>query len=203
MIIRTRGRNMSGAINHKKGDTVFLAHIGIAVQSTKLQLRDGFTLIEVMIAMVILLIGVLGFLGLQVTAIQVNEANKRFIIAKEAAISEIERVKTAGYTALRTNTILTTDMGYYANFASLPAKYQFAGIDTTCGSPFTYCVYKGVTITKNVNGTPVDYDQTLKLSVVVNYLSYPVLERAEMTVYWMWRDELKTFTLVFFNEYKP
>jgi prepilin-type N-terminal cleavage/methylation domain-containing protein len=176
-----------------------------------LLLGDGFSLIEVMIAMVVLVVGLLGFLSLQITAIQVNEANKRLIIAEETATKEIEDVvKTIGYTGLRTNTILTkTDVGYYSSLGSLESKYQFTGmvppIDTSCGPDFTYCVYKGVTVSKKVGGTDVDYDLTLKLSVVVNYLSYPVLERCEMAVYWKSRDELKTLKppFVFFNEYKP
>ncbi|MBI4687382.1 MAG: prepilin-type N-terminal cleavage/methylation domain-containing protein [Nitrospirae bacterium] len=174
----------------------------------RLLLRDGFSLIEVMIAMVVLLVGLLGFLSLQITAIQVNEANKRLIIAKGAATQEIEKTKAVGYTGLRTNTILTTTMlmagpeewGYYAGFGSLPANYQFAGIDTSC--PFTYCVYKGVTVSKIVGGTAVNYDHTVKLSVVVNYLSYPVLQQCQMTIYWMSRNELKQINFVFFNEYK-
>jgi prepilin-type N-terminal cleavage/methylation domain-containing protein len=192
---------------------------------------DGFSLIEVMIAMVVLLVGLLGFLGLQITAIQVNEVNKRLIIAQETATKEIEDVvKTIGYTGLKNNTaLLSLDPGdpnktyYYSSLGSLPSKYQFTGmvppIDQSCGAPFTYCVYKGVTVKKKVNngGTDVevDYDHTLKLSVVAHYLSYPVLEKCKMDVYWKSRDELKTLKnpnptdvgfetgFVFFNEYKP
>ncbi|MFN3479295.1 MAG: prepilin-type N-terminal cleavage/methylation domain-containing protein [Thermodesulfovibrionales bacterium] len=169
----------------------------------RVHFKEGFTLIEVMVAIVILLVGLLGLMNLQITAIQVNEANKRLIIAKEVATGEIERVKLIGYTGLRTNTLLTTAMGYKASLGGLDSKYQISGIDTSCGSPFTYCVYKGVTVTKNINGRSVDYDHTLKLSVIANYLSYPVLERCEMNINWISGGKLKTLTFVFFNEYKP
>ncbi len=171
-------------------------------KSAVVSFKNGFTLIEVMIAMVILLIGLLSFLGLQATAIRVNEANKRLIIAKDAATQEIEAVKTSGYVGLKTSANLTTNMGYSASLGGLTSDYQFTGIDTTCNSPYNYCVYKGINITKDINGQIVNYYHTVKLSVDVDYLSYPVLERCETIVHWQSKGELKKLNFIFFVEQK-
>jgi prepilin-type N-terminal cleavage/methylation domain-containing protein len=164
----------------------------------------GVTLIEVMIAMVLLLVGMLAYLGLQMTAIQVNEANKRLIIAKDAAIQEIEAVNLAGYVALssQANAALTS-LGY-GTFGNLPANFQMAGIDQTCAAPYNYCVYKPVTITKNISGNanPISYYLTMKLSVILLYpnLQFPVMQKCKMTVFYQSRGLLKQFYYYFFVE---
>jgi Tfp pilus assembly protein PilV len=163
----------------------------------------GLTLIELMIAVVVLMVGLLGFLGLQITAITVNEANKRLLVATEAALQEIEAVKTTGYEGLKNqNTNLISNQSYFNSLSSLPADYQMTGIDTSCGSPYDYCVYKGVAITKTVNNNTVTYYNTLKLSVQVNYLNYPTLEKCQMRVSWQYKGELKSMNYMFYVEQK-
>ncbi len=166
-------------------------------------LIDGFTLIEVMIAMVILLVGLLAFLSLQITAIRVNENNRKFLIAQDTSSREIEAAKAIGYRGIKTSTNLINNMAYKAGLGSLDTKYQLTGIDQTCSSPFNYCVYKGITVTKQVGNQYPDYNYTVKLSVDTDYLSYPVLERCEMAIYWEAGGQLKTTTVVFFVEEKP
>jgi len=166
-------------------------------------LIDGFSLIEVMIAMVILLVGLLAFLSLQITAIRVNENNRKFLIAQDTSSREIEAAKALGYRGIKTSTNLINNLAYKAGFGALDTKYQLTGIDQTCSSPFNYCVYKGITVTKKVGSQSPDYNYTVKLSVETNYLSYPVLERCEMAIYWEAGGQLKTTTVVFFVEEKP
>ncbi|HDL19700.1 MAG TPA: prepilin-type N-terminal cleavage/methylation domain-containing protein [Nitrospirae bacterium] len=166
-------------------------------------LIDGFSLIEVMIAMVILLVGLLAFLSLQITAIRVNENNRKFLIAQDTSSREIEAAKALGYRGIKTSTNLINNMAYKAAFGTLDAKYQLTGIDQTCSSPFNYCIYKGITVTKKVGSQYSDYNYTVKLSVDTDYLSYPVLERCEMAIYWEAGGRLKTTSIVFFVEEKP
>ncbi len=170
--------------------------------------QHGFTLIEVMVAMTILLIGLLAFISIQLTAIRINDVNRRFLIAQDTASREIESVKALGYTGLQTSSnLLNTSMayGYSAALSGLDATYQFPGIDQSCSSPYSYCVYKGITIARSAktNGATsgmIPYYYTIKLSYNTNYLSYPILGNGNMTVYWMAGINLKTLNINFFIE---
>ena len=161
--------------------------------------KKGFTLIEVMIAMFLLLVGMLGYAQLQLTAIKVNAANKRMTLAQNIVAQEIENIKTVGYTGIKDNSILTnTNFNYKSLLTGLAASYQFAGIDTSCNAPAAYCLYKGVDVTTTVNGTSVTYRHTLKLAVNINYLSYPAVAEVDATVYWMNGNILKNMMIAGF-----
>lgn len=162
----------------------------------------GFTLIEVMIAMAILLVGLLAFMSIQITAIKTNDASRRFLIAQDTASGEIESVKTLGYNGLTSANLQGTSYGYNAALAGLLSSYQFAGIDTTtnCSAPY-FCVYKGIMVTRSASSSSiVNYYYTIKLAYNPSYLSYPVLGNGIMTVYWMSATTLKSFSINFFVE---
>lgn len=167
-------------------------------------LVSGFTLIEVMIAMAMLLVGLLAFISIQITAIRTNDANRRFLIAQDTVSGEIESVKTLGYTGLATSaSLLNSSMvyGYNSTLSGLNAIYQFTGINTSCNPPYSYCVYKGITVTRSAsNGSLINYYYTIKLSYNTNYLSYPILGNGNMLVYWMAATTLKSFSINFFVE---
>jgi prepilin-type N-terminal cleavage/methylation domain-containing protein len=159
----------------------------------------GFTLIEVMIAMFLLLFGTLAYFQLQLSAIRLNEVSKQLMIAQDVASQELEMVKTVGYTGIRTNSALkNSSFGYDSNLTGLLPVYQFAGIDTSCNAPASYCVYKGLTVTKKLNGNSVDYTYTLKLSVNPNYLTYPALAEVDAVIYWKAGGNLKNISIAAF-----
>jgi prepilin-type N-terminal cleavage/methylation domain-containing protein len=158
----------------------------------------GFTLIEVMIAMFLLLFGTLAYFQLQLSAIRLNEVSKQLMIAQDAASQEIEMVKTVGYTGIRTSSTLINDDFKYSTFNELDAKYRLAGIDTSCNAPASYCVYKGLTVRKTHNGNRVDYLYTLKLSVNPSYLTYPALAEVDAVIYWKAGGDLKNISIAAF-----
>lgn len=159
----------------------------------------GFTLVEVMIALFLLLFGMLAYFQLQLSAIRINEVSKQLMIAQDTASQEIEMVKTVGYTGIRTNsTLINSSFDYKSNLTGLEAKYQLAGIDTSCNAPASYCVYKGLTVTKVHNGNSVNYSYTLKLSVNPNYLTYPALAEVDALIYWKVGGTLKNISIAAF-----
>lgn len=168
----------------------------------KLRGAAGFTLIETLVSMALLTIGLVAMFELQVVALKTNDINKRYLIAQDVVSHEIESVKTVGYIALKTDTVLVTLLSaaepYSQTFTGLPGNYQISGVDTTCGTPWDYCVYKGLSIPKTVGGITVNYDYTVKLSVNPDYLSYPTLAEGAMEVYWMARGQLKKMNIAFF-----
>lgn len=159
----------------------------------------GFTLVEVMIAMFLFLIGILAYFQLQLTAIRMNEVNKQLMVAQDVVSQELEMVKTIGYTGIRTNSTLTSSsFSYSSTLTALPAVYQLSGINTTCNAPASYCVYKGLAVTKKINGSPVNYRYTLKLSINPNYLTYPALAEVDAILYWKIGESLKNMSIAAF-----
>ncbi len=68
--------------------------------------RQGFTLIEVMIALVILLIGMLGVMSMQYYAVSGNTASREMRIATNLSQAIIEQIKSTPYTNLASGTDL-------------------------------------------------------------------------------------------------
>ena len=65
--------------------------------------EEGFTLIEVMIALVILLIGMLGVMGMQYYAITGNTFSREMRIATNLSQDLIEQLKTTPYSTMDSN----------------------------------------------------------------------------------------------------
>lgn len=61
--------------------------------------EGGFTLLEVLIALVVLCVGIVGAAGLAVTTVQGNDAANKVTRATILAKDKIEEVRTAGYAA--------------------------------------------------------------------------------------------------------
>lgn len=161
--------------------------------------RKGFTLIEVMIAMFLLLIGMLSYAQLQLTAIKVNAASKQMMMAQEVVSQELEKIKTVGYTGIKDNTVvINTSFNYKPLLTGLAANYQLTGIDTSCNEPAAYCVYKGIDVVNSLNGTAIAQRYTIKLAVNVSYLSYPAVAEVDATVYWMNGSTLKNMMIAGF-----
>ena len=69
--------------------------------------KDGFTLVEVMVAMVILLVGMLGVMGMQYYAISGNTSSREIRTATSLSQEIIEQLKGTPYASLAN--INTTD----------------------------------------------------------------------------------------------
>jgi type IV pilus assembly protein PilV len=59
--------------------------------------EEGFTLVEIMIALVVLSIGLIALAGLQVSAIRGNVFSKRMTTAVSVATERIEQIKNTPY----------------------------------------------------------------------------------------------------------
>lgn len=162
---------------------------------------DGFTLLEVLVAMLLLMIGMFAWMQLQLVAIKVNEASKMLMMAQDKVSQELEQIKTIGYIGIKSNTVLTnTSFGYSSLLSSvLPAaNYQLSEIDISCNAPAAYCVYKGLQVDKVVNGTIIKYNYTVKLAIDPGYLSYPEIAKVDATVYWKSGTTIKNMQIVSF-----
>jgi len=62
--------------------------------------KEGFSLIEVMIALVVLLVGMLGVIGMQYYAVTGNAASRELRIATNLGQEFVERIKSTPYTNL-------------------------------------------------------------------------------------------------------
>ena len=63
-------------------------------KNTHLYAHHGFTLVEVMISMVVLLIGMLGVMGMQYYAIGGNASSRELGMATNLSVEVIERLKS-------------------------------------------------------------------------------------------------------------
>jgi type IV pilus assembly protein PilV len=81
---------------------------------------EAFTLIEVMIALVILSIGLIALAGLQVSAIKGNNFSKRMTTAVSIADERIEQIKNTPYANIQsepaTNLTVSNDKHTFMNF---------------------------------------------------------------------------------------
>ncbi|WP_300461030.1 type IV pilus modification protein PilV [Desulfobacula sp.] len=73
--------------------------------------HKGFTIIEVLIAIVILSIGILGIAKMQITAIKANSSAMKFTKATIAAQAQIESLLSTSFANVITGAATTTD-GY-------------------------------------------------------------------------------------------
>ncbi len=94
--------------------------------------QRGFTLIEVLIAIVVLSIGMLGTSRITVSTVSVHTANERLAKASALLQDSMERIKESGYGGANSGTV--TD-----NYGSM-SSYNTYGNTT-----FNYSIYKRVT----------------------------------------------------------
>ena len=92
----------------------------------------GFTLIEMLVALVVLSIGMLGTSRLTVSTVTVHTANEHLAKASALLQDSMERIKKAGYASATAGTVTNT----YGSMAS----YSTYG-----GTTFNYSLYKRVT----------------------------------------------------------
>ena len=113
-------------------------------QETPFRSRNGFTLIEVLIAMVILSVGLLGTAGLTTGIIRGNFFSKNITSATVIAQTQLEAVQNSGYTNANTT-----------NFPSSAASVSIGGVNFS----------RTTTITDN---SPATNMKTISVSVTWN-----------------------------------
>ena len=96
--------------------------------------QHGFTLLETLVALVVLSIGMLGMSRITVSAVSVHTANARLAQASALLQDSLERIKQTGYSYGGAVTATVTDP--YDSLASY---------NTYGGTTFNYRLYKRVT----------------------------------------------------------
>jgi type IV pilus assembly protein PilV len=94
--------------------------------------QHGFTLLETLVALVVLSIGMLGMSRLTVSTVSVHTANARLAQASALLQDSMERIKQAGYASANPGTVTN-------NYGAL-SSYSTYG-----GTTFDYSIYKRVT----------------------------------------------------------
>ena len=94
--------------------------------------QHGFTLLETLVALVVLSIGMLGVSRITVSTVSVHTANARLAQASALLQDSMERIKQSGYASANPGTVTN-------NYDSM-SSYSTYG-----GTTFNYSIYKRVT----------------------------------------------------------
>jgi type IV pilus assembly protein PilV len=131
----------------------------------KLHRQEGFSLIEVLVALVILAVGLLGLALFQTTAIKGNAIASKWTVATELAQDRLERFRHASWTSIQDN----VPAGFVPGTQPLQAAYGSLG--------------GGVGDNTNVRGTTYYrvWDVTPATSTANTFTT--------ITVWCCWRDE--------------
>jgi len=145
---------------------------------------EGFTLIEVLVASFILLVGILGTASLIINSIKYNEANQKRVVAQKLLQGEVSKLRGIDISDF-TQSKLKNKLGFSS---SVKQGYPSGGdVNSNCPSDYEFRLYKA--IKKNVNDSSKFYKYTLKLCVDDDYLT-PYLKRVIVTIYWTYNKKL-------------
>jgi type IV pilus modification protein PilV len=115
----------------------------------------GFTLTEVLIAMVVLAIGLLGLARLNIAVIRGNVSGKQLTVATTLAQDRIEEIQRRGYT--NANTAAGTQA--YGTIADYPAYKRVTTINAN--TPATNMITATVTVFWNADAHSVTLNTIL------------------------------------------
>ncbi len=167
--------------------------------------EKGFSLIEVLVSLLILAVALSGLIGMQVTALRLNNANLELDMARDVLLRVIDEVKTLSNPELRVANKSNLLSGGEDNFTDLATDYQLTGIGTSTPSGYDFTRWIGVSETTMSGGVR---DFTVKLDVDEQYLLQDVLARAQVSAYWRPQGEsmsartVDSMQLVFFIQRK-
>ncbi|RKX24235.1 MAG: hypothetical protein DRP47_11690 [Candidatus Zixiibacteriota bacterium] len=150
--------------------------------------QRGFSLVETMVALVILAIGLVALVGLQTSALRLSQSNKKADLSKSVLVSEIEKIMTLSNLELQTS----SNVGDQDTLSGLGAPYNtalFSTADTSVPAGYNYVRWRGVSRTlirdDSVGGGGGATEHFLvKIAIDEKYLLQDVLARGQMTVYW-------------------
>ena len=153
------------------------AGMGVSPGRWTLKANRGFSLVEVLIALVILAMGVSALGGMLLTAMRLQQNNLRLEMASALLSQTIDELKTLSNLELHDSRHVLD----VSAFGGLPAKYKFAGIDVARPPGYDYLRWRGVTLTGADGG---QYPFTVKAAVDEKYLQQDILNRVQVTVFW-------------------
>jgi len=150
--------------------------------------QKGFSLVETMVALVVLAIGLVALVGLQTSALRLSQSNKKADISKGVLVSEIEEIMTLSNLELQ----LPSNVGDQDTLAALGAPFNaapFDTVDTSVPAGYDYVRWRGVSRTlirdDSISGGGGASEHFLvKIAIDEKYLLQDVLARGQMTVYW-------------------
>src|SRR5262245_40587204 len=97
--------------------------MGRHIPRRQMRTNNGFTLIEILVALVVLSIGMLGLTRVTVTTVNVNSSNKRHTIASTLVQDRLERVKKSGYAG-------ATNASYTEGYGTIQAYNAYKRVTT-------------------------------------------------------------------------
>jgi len=158
----------------------------------------GFTLVETLVAIIILTLGIVTVAMIITSAVKVNQKANLYLMAKDVIEGEVERLSTAGFPVIDPGT-LTGSFNYFTwqnlKNGTETKKFALPGIPTEPPPGFDYSLYRPSTVTKVIGNKSRIYPYTLMLCVQNNYRAIsPIIDIVrfcEMRCYWMEKGKLK------------
>ncbi len=156
--------------------------------------KNGFTLIEVLVASFILVFGLLGLSSFLINSIRLNEKNQMRIVAEKILSGSVSQLRSVNINNFTKNT-LESSFGFSE---TIPPGYPDDNeVKKTCGNNYSITLFKSYSIEKKVMGIKVIYKYTQKLCVWRDYLP-PFLGKAETIIYWKFGEMLHNEKTMFF-----
>ncbi len=146
--------------------------------------KKGFTLIEVLVAMFIFTIGLLGLLPLLISNIKLNEEIKMRNGALKLLESYTLSLRGINYDDFNVNN-LKNNMNYQDTFSSY---FTNSLTNSPCPTGYEDRLYKEDNLTKTVGGTSVNYRYLIKLCIDEDYL-YPYLKKVHIWIFWKFKEK--------------
>jgi type IV pilus assembly protein PilV len=116
-----------------RGSVYFMSKHPVSKSAARrLELRDGFSLIEVMVSLVILAIGVLALTELQFTVTKGNSSSSTMMMAISLAEQKMESLKKASYTTIQSEppTAVTASGGTYTRQVIVTSNQPMLNVKT-------------------------------------------------------------------------
>jgi prepilin-type N-terminal cleavage/methylation domain-containing protein len=117
----------------------------------RLRRQEGFSLIEVLVALVILAVGLLGLATFQITAIRGNAIASKWTVATELAQDRLERFRHANWTSIQSSAPGSFVPGTQPGLAAYQSLGGGVGDNTTVRGTQFYRVWSVSPPTDNTN----------------------------------------------------
>jgi prepilin-type N-terminal cleavage/methylation domain-containing protein len=160
--------------------------------------QRGFTLLETLVALIILTIGIISLIGLQSASLRLNQKNQLANVAKDILTSEIDKILPLSNLQLRetTNTGASNFVGQQTSIAALGSPFTdppFSStanpitVDTSVPTNFDYVRWSGIKrslLADEQGAFGKTFPFLVKIAIDEKYLLQDILARGRITVYW-------------------
>lgn len=131
----------------------------------KMTKQDGFSLVEVLVAMVIFLVVMMGFSILTLTVIKTSTKTKNLSVANNLLIEKMEKMQSLPYSNSNLNVgTYTEDYGQITNYAQFKREIQITEVAAPSNGPPPVLGLKRVLVT-------VTWDQGKQQISVSQYIA--------------------------------